>query len=107
MIGRMVHTMAAAKLKVSLTLSADLVKTLDRTAARTHSTRSGLAETWLRVAASHAAARSIEDATAAYYAELTGDAKQEEEAIARATTNAARRITYDAPPRSRASKPRR
>jgi len=90
--------MATPRIKVSVTLPADLVAHVDSVARRTGHTRSGVFEDWLRAGASRAAERSIDDATAAYYASLRGEARAEEEAIARATTAGARRIarTYDA-----------
>jgi hypothetical protein len=62
--------MAVSKVKVSLTLAADLVATIDREARRTRTTRSGLIEEYLRASASRAAERSIEVATVAYYESL-------------------------------------
>lgn len=86
----------SAKVKVSLTLAADLVASIDRDARRTGTTRSYLVEQRLRDAATRAAERSIETATDAYYASLTGAARDEERAIASASTSAAKTIRYDA-----------
>jgi hypothetical protein len=91
--------MPGPKVKVSLTLAADVVDTIDRDARRTGQTRSGLAEQWLRYGASRAAERAIDDATAAYYASLSPEAREEDEAIARATSREATRVQFDAPPR--------
>jgi metal-responsive CopG/Arc/MetJ family transcriptional regulator len=94
--------MAATKTKVSLTLSTELVARIDRDARRLGTTRSYLVEAWLRSSASRAAERDLEEATAAYYATLRGPAKADEEAIARASSRAAKLVTYDEPrPRSR------
>jgi metal-responsive CopG/Arc/MetJ family transcriptional regulator len=90
--------MTAAKLKVSLTLSADLVAHVDRDAERRHETRSGVVEQWLRRAASSSAEKEIEEATAAYYMSLRGDERAEDEALSRALSSVARRLTYDEPP---------
>lgn len=97
--------MSIARVKVSVTIPADLVARADSVARRTGETRSGVFEDWLRAGASRAAERSIEEATAAYYESLRGEARDEDEAIAHATTRAARQITYDAVPRPR--RPRR
>jgi metal-responsive CopG/Arc/MetJ family transcriptional regulator len=92
---------AAAKLKVSLTLSADLVALVDRDARRHRSTRSGVIETWLRRAATASARKEIEDATAAYYLALRAETGDEEEALSKALSSAAKRVGYDEAPRSR------
>src|SRR5690242_1060476 len=89
--------MPATKTKVSLTLGSDLVATIDREAARTGASRSYLAEQWLRYGASRAAERSVEAATAAYYASMSEEERAEEIAIARATTRLAKRVRYDDP----------
>jgi metal-responsive CopG/Arc/MetJ family transcriptional regulator len=93
--------MAATKLKVSLTLSADLVALVDRDARRNRSTRSGVIETWLRRAATTSARKQIEEATAAYYLALRAEAEDEEEALSKALSAAAKKVRYD-----EASRPR-
>ena len=99
MFGRM-----TAKLKVSLTLSADVVALVDRDAKQHKGTRSAVVELWLRRAASAEIARSIEDATAAYYQSLRSDQREEEESLSKALSAAARRVSYDDSP---APRPRR
>jgi len=95
-----------SKLKVSLTLSQDLVVLIDRDARRTGSTRSGIVEDWLRSSASRAAERSIDDATAAYYASLRGEARADDDAISKAMARSATKIAYDPPGPRRARKQR-
>ncbi len=95
-----------SKVKVSLTLSKDLVALIDRDARRTGSTRSGIVEDWLRSTASRAAEKSIDDATAAYYASLRGDARADDDAVSRAMAKAAREVVYDAPRPQRVRRPR-
>jgi metal-responsive CopG/Arc/MetJ family transcriptional regulator len=85
----------APKLKVSLTLSADVVALVDRHARRRKNTRSGVVEQWLRRAAATSAEQQIEEATAAYYRSLRGDERAEEDAMSRALSAAARRVAYD------------
>jgi len=102
--------MTVTKTKVSLTLAVDLVATIDREAERSGATRSYLAEQWLRYGASRAAEASIDAATTAYYASLTGAAREEDIAIGRALGLAAKRVRYDDPvpkPTTRRRKPRK
>jgi hypothetical protein len=106
----MIVMAVATKLKVSLTLSADVVALVDRDARRHDGTRSGVIEQWLRRAASASAQREIEDATVAYYRSLRGagrDERAEEEALSKGLSSAARRVSYDegeAPRRRRAGR---
>ncbi len=83
------------KLKVSLTLSAEVVALVDRDARRRQNTRSGVVEQWLRRAAAASVEHQIEEATAAYYRSLRGDERAEEEAMSKALSAAARRVSYD------------
>lgn len=89
---------SARKLKVSITLSADLLALVDRDAQRTHDTRSGVVEQWLRRAASATAEKEIEEATAAYYLSLRGEERSEDDTLSRALSAAARRVSYDEAP---------
>jgi hypothetical protein len=86
--------MAIPKRKVSLTLPADLLELLDRDARRRGHTRSGVVEMWLRRAASAALEKEVEDATSAYYLSLRGRAAEMDEQLARASSRAARRVSY-------------
>jgi len=95
---------SARKLKISLTLSADLVALIDRDASKRNDTRSGIVEEWLRRAASATAERAIEDATAAYYLGLRGDGRSEEERLSHGLSKAARRVSYDNEGRTTRSK---
>ena len=85
----------AHKVKISVTVSADVLASVDRAAREGGTNRSETIESWLRASASRAAERSIAEATAAYYAALRGEAHREDEAIARASSRAAARVTYD------------
>jgi hypothetical protein len=103
----MLSMTTATKLKVSLTLSADLVALVDRDANRRKDTRSGVVEQWLRRAAAADVEREIEEATAAYYQSLRRNDRAEDEAVSKALSAAARRIAYDnseAPRRRRATR---
>jgi metal-responsive CopG/Arc/MetJ family transcriptional regulator len=88
---------APNKVKVSITLAADLVTAIDREAARSGVTRSWLIEDYVRVGASRAAA--LEEATSAYYASLQPAERAEDLAITRASSAAAKRVVYDQPVR--------
>jgi len=96
----------ATKLKVSVTLSADVVALVDRDARRRKDTRSGVIEQWLRRAAAADTQREIDDATTAYYRSLRGEDRTKAEALSKALSSAARRVSYDdgAPRRRRATK---
>ena len=85
----------AAKLKVSLTLSADLVALVDRDARRGKGSRSGIIEQWLRRAANANVEQEIGDATAAYYRSLRAEDHTEDESLSRSLSHAARRVAYD------------
>jgi metal-responsive CopG/Arc/MetJ family transcriptional regulator len=86
---------AAAKLKVSLTLSADLIALVDRDARRGKGSRSGVIEQWLRRAANASVQQEIDDATAVYYRSLRDDDGTKDEALSRSLSDAARRVAHD------------
>ena len=98
---------AVRKLKVSLTLSADLVARADRDAKILNDTRSGVIERWLRRAVSDSETRRLHDATLAYYESLTPEDRGEDEAWAKVASRAAQRIDYDAAPSRPPAKQRR
>jgi metal-responsive CopG/Arc/MetJ family transcriptional regulator len=90
------------KLKVSLTLDADLVALVDRSAERRNRTRSRIVEEWLRLGAQDSSSNRIDEATAAYYRRLSAVHDAAEENLSRALSSAARRVDYDdARPRRR------
>jgi hypothetical protein len=98
---------AAAKLKVSLTLSADLVALVDRQARRGDGSRSGVVEQWLRRAANASVEKEIDDATVSYYRSLRGDDHAEDERLSRALSRAVRHVAYDDGPAPRRRAARR
>lgn len=74
---------SARKLKVSVSLSEDLVERIDREAARSPGqSRSGVIEAWLWRASKRAAAASLAAETIAYYEKLTDAERAEDEAWA-------------------------
>jgi len=98
---------AAAKRKVSLSLSADVLALVDRTARRGNDTRSGVIERWLRRAATATAEQELAEATAAYYRSLRSDERDDDEALSRGLSDAARRVSYDDAPPLRPRRARR
>jgi len=91
----MIGMTKTAKLKLSVTLSADVLALVDRDVRRLGETRSGIIEQWLRRAAAGNVEREIEQATVAYYRSLGGDERKEGDAIAKALSRAALRVSYD------------
>jgi metal-responsive CopG/Arc/MetJ family transcriptional regulator len=71
---------AARKIKVSVTISEDLLLTIDHHAKhRDGATRSSVIEEWLRTAAKRKAAEALEHDTVAYYADYSAAARQDDE----------------------------
>lgn len=91
----------SAKRKISVTVSTDVLALVDQAARETGTTRSYTIERWLRSGSLRAAERSLEDATAAYYAALRPAERDEADALAHATSRAARRAHYDEEPAAR------
>jgi metal-responsive CopG/Arc/MetJ family transcriptional regulator len=100
--------MRAPRVKISVSLPGDLVARIDSAARAEARSRSRVLEGWLRASASVRAAGEIEAATIAYYESLTPDERREEEAMASASSRAARRLRIDdsGSPRSRRSRRR-
>ena len=86
---------AVPKVKLSITLSRDLVGRIDRLAAGKGATRSAVVERWLRQAERLESQQDIERATIDYYQSLDQEARAEDEALARALSRGARRIRID------------
>jgi len=78
--------MPAAKVKISITLSGDLVDRIDReAAAHPRLTRSAVIETWLRRAGRAHAWAALREETVRYYDSAAAEDSAEDEAIARAS----------------------
>lgn len=86
---------SSRKLKVSLTLSSDLLALVDKDAAKRGETRSGVIDQWLRRAAKESTTNAIHDATVKYYQSLTPEDAADNEAWARTSSEAAKRVNYD------------
>jgi len=95
----------ARKTKISISLDADVLDTVDRRAAREKTTRSAIMEQWLRGAARQAELQRLEEETAAYYDSLTPPEKAEDTALAAASSRAARHLIIDEPPHKRKRRP--
>jgi metal-responsive CopG/Arc/MetJ family transcriptional regulator len=87
--------MGTPRVKISVSLPQDLVARIDRAARAEARSRSRVLEGWLRASARDRATRELEAATIAYYEGLTGEDRREEEAIASASSVAARRLRVD------------
>ena len=87
---------AAPKIKVSLTLSSDLVEKVDRmvTSGRGPS-RSEVIDEWLRAAALREAESTLASEMIAYYETRSAAERREDERMARAMSRASRRLDVD------------
>ena len=93
------------RLKVSVSLPADLVAAVDRRArALPAATRSGVMEKWLRRGARLQAEADLRDEVLGYYASLSAEERSEEQALAHALSRSARRVAFDDNTRSSARK---
>ena len=93
----------APKLKISISLDADLLAVVDRRAAKEKTTRSAIMERWLRSASRQADLQRLEEETAAYYDALTPSEKDDDADWAEFASQSARKLTIDEPE----SKPQR
>ena len=87
--------MQDGRVKISISLSRDLVDRIDRAARAEARPRSRILEDWLRTTARENAARDLEEATIAYYVSLTAEDRGENAAMAAASSKAARRLAVD------------
>lgn len=89
--------MHTPRVKISVSLSSDLVARIDRAARAEARSRSRILEAWLQAAAQEVAARELEAATIAYYESMTPEERREEAAMTSALSAAARRLRVDGP----------
>ena len=86
------------KTKLSISLSADVLATVDREATKRGEPRSAVIEAWLRTAARESAEATLASEVIAYYDTLTAEERREDAQVTAALTAAARRVDYrDAP----------
>jgi metal-responsive CopG/Arc/MetJ family transcriptional regulator len=99
--------MTARKIKVSVSLDADLLQVVDKAAAREGTTRSELLERWLRDGQRRANVMRLQEETATYYDSLTLPETRDDSRWAEAAAKSARRLQIDddaAPSESRRTK---
>jgi metal-responsive CopG/Arc/MetJ family transcriptional regulator len=99
--------MQTGRIKISVSLPRDLVARIDRAARAAARSRSRVLEGWLRATARENAARELEAATIAYYETMTTEDREEGEAVAAASSRAARRLRVDDSPGSRSPRRRK
>ncbi|MFV1958857.1 MAG: hypothetical protein ACC662_05520 [Planctomycetota bacterium] len=94
MIDMILHAMR--KTRISITLSTDLLRRIDREAHRgAGGNRSAVIEAWLRRGARSRAEDALREETIAYYEGLSKEERAEDAAIARAAGRLARRLRHD------------
>ena len=87
--------MQDSRVKISISLSRELVARIDRAARAQARSRSRVLEDWLRTTVRENAVRDLEEATIAYYESLTAEDRRESAAMAAASSRAARRLRVD------------
>lgn len=85
------------KLKISISLDADVLDAVDRRAAAEKTTRSAIMEQWLRHASRQTDLRRLEEETAAYYDALTPRERADDAEWAAFASRSARKLVIDAP----------
>lgn len=105
-MGRIEGMTTARKLKISISLDAELLEVVDRRAESEHTTRSAIMEQWLRRASRQAELQRLEEETAAYYDALTPSEKREDAAWTAAATRSFRKLKIDEPPLKRSRRRR-
>jgi metal-responsive CopG/Arc/MetJ family transcriptional regulator len=87
--------MQSSRIKISVSLSSDLVARIDRAAQAESRSRSRVLESWLRSGARQGAQHELELATIAYYEDLTPEERREDAAMAAGLSKSARRLDVD------------
>ena len=91
------------KVKVSISLSNELLGAIDREAKRTAESRSRIIELWLQLASRRRAARQLEEQTIAYYQTRSAEQREDDEVWGELSARAAVSLQVDeAPPKARA-----
>jgi len=97
----------ARKLKVSISLDAELLAVVDRRAATEKTTRSAIMEQWLRHASRQSELQRLEEETAAYYDALTPAEKEDDAEWLEFASRSAQKLTIDEPAPRRGRRARR
>jgi hypothetical protein len=92
---RRIEGMSNVKVKLSVTVSSEVLALVDKDVRKQKGTRSAVIEQWLFRAAGVSTRDSIDDATATYYRSLTPT--REDSQLSRALSKAAKRIAFDDP----------
>ena len=92
--------MTSRKLKISVSIDADLVGAVDRLAEREGSTRSAIMERWLFQASRRARLARLEEETAVYYEAMTPAEQADDAAWINAAQASTRRLKVDDPKRA-------
>lgn len=87
----------ARKVKISVSIDADLLGVVDRLAQQEGSTRSAVMERWLKQVSRRAQQLRLEEETAAYYDALAAPEREEDASWAAAASRAARKLVVDEP----------
>lgn len=87
--------MTQARTKISVTMAADLLSGIDREASAAGGNRSAVIERLLRRGVQGEKLARLENSTAEYYDSLTAREKAGDEALAKASGRAARRLSID------------
>lgn len=87
----------ARKLKISISVDAELIDAVDRRAAAEKTTRSAVMEQWLRNASRQADLQRLEEETAAYYDALTPRERADDAEWAAFASRSARKLLIDEP----------
>jgi hypothetical protein len=90
-------TAPARKMKISISLDADLLGIVDRRAAEEATTRSAIVERWLKLASHRNKLARLEEETASYYDALSEEERADDAAWTSAATAAARKLRIDEP----------
>jgi metal-responsive CopG/Arc/MetJ family transcriptional regulator len=106
-MSRMESMTTGRKVKISISLDADVLDAVDRRAAKEKSTRSAIMERWLRSASRQSEMHRLEEETAAYYDALTPGDKADDREWADFASRSARELTIDERERRRTVRPRR
>jgi metal-responsive CopG/Arc/MetJ family transcriptional regulator len=96
-MSRMESMTTRRKLKISISLAADLLDAVDKRAAKERTTRSAIMERWLRNGSRQSAMQRLDEETAAYYDALTPAEKADDAAWAEFASRSARSLTLDEP----------
>ncbi|HEY3445371.1 MAG TPA: ribbon-helix-helix protein, CopG family [Myxococcales bacterium] len=81
-----------------MSLSSEVVGRVDERARRTHSTRSAVMEEWLQAGERLAAEGALAAEVESYYRSMTPEERAESDAIAAASSRAARALDIDEEP---------